>query len=48
MNAFEAAARDSRADTLQRELLDLFNAQNQGGDRTAIPATFLKVTATKR
>jgi SAM-dependent methyltransferase len=48
MNAFEAAARDDRADALQRELLDLFNAQNQGGDSTAIPATFLKVTATKR
>lgn len=49
MNAFEAAAKDGRRDQLQAELEDLFAAQNKGGpDRTEIPATYLKVTATKR
>ena len=47
MNAFEAAARDGRSDWLQKELTDLFVAQNQGRERTEIPATFLKVTVTK-
>ena len=47
MNAFDAAARDGRADQLAEELEALFAAQNQGGESTEIPATFLKVTATK-
>jgi SAM-dependent methyltransferase len=46
MNAFEAAAKDGREAQLQAELTDLFNAQNKG-DRTAVPATFLKVTVRK-
>jgi len=44
MNAFEAASKEGRAASLQRELDALFNAQNQGGSRTDIPSTFLKVT----
>ena len=48
MNAFEAARANGREADLQRELTDLFKAQNQSGpDRTEIPATFLKVTVTK-
>ncbi len=47
MNAFEAAARDGRASQLQDELTQLFESQNRGGDRTEIPATYLKVTAAK-
>ena len=49
MNAFEAAAKDGRDGALEAELRALFEAQNQSGPgRTEIPATFLKVTATKR
>jgi ubiquinone/menaquinone biosynthesis C-methylase UbiE len=46
MNAFEAAAKNGRADELQKELNALFEAQNRSGraDRTSIPATFLRVT----
>jgi SAM-dependent methyltransferase len=47
MNAFEAAAKDGRAEQLAQELETLFAAQNRGGDRTEIPATFLKVTVTR-
>lgn len=47
MNAFEAAEKNGRAEQLAEELKTLFVAQNKGGDRTEIPATFLKVTATK-
>ena len=47
MNAFEAAARDGRSADLERELKALFVAQNRGGNRTEIPATFLKVTVKK-
>ena len=47
MNAFEAASRDGRADQLERELTELFNARNKGGERTEIPATYLKVTVIK-
>ncbi|GAA3891051.1 class I SAM-dependent methyltransferase [Sphingomonas limnosediminicola] len=47
MNAFEAAARAGRVDQLERELADLFNRHNHGGSDTDIPATFLKVAATK-
>lgn len=46
MNAFEAAARNGRADSLQRELDALFASQNRSGspDRTLIPATYLRVS----
>jgi SAM-dependent methyltransferase len=46
MNAFEAAAGNGRAEELQKELEDLFRAQNKSSnpDRTSIPATFLRVT----
>jgi len=47
MNAFEAAAKDGREDQLATELRELFNAQNKGGERTEVPATFLKVTVRK-
>ena len=47
MNAFEAAEKAGRADQLQAELTALFEAQNVGQGSTEIPATFLKVTATK-
>jgi SAM-dependent methyltransferase len=48
MNAFDAAAKDGRADALQRELVELFRAQNRSGSasRTVIPATYLRVVAT--
>jgi len=47
MNAFEAAEKSGRAADLQKELEELFNAQNKSRDpnRTSIPATFLRVTA---
>ena len=46
MNAFEAAAKNGRAEELERELVKLFNSQNQSPDpaRTVIPATYLRVT----
>lgn len=47
MNAVEAADKGGRSADLQRELRDLFEAQNQGGDATDVPATFLKVTVRK-
>ncbi|HEX8448419.1 MAG TPA: class I SAM-dependent methyltransferase [Allosphingosinicella sp.] len=48
MNAFESAAKDGREDSLEAELADLFEAQNQAGpDRTEIPATYLKVIVTR-
>ena len=48
MNAFAAATQAGKADDLHKELLALFNNQNQAGpDRTTIPATFLKVVVTK-
>ena len=47
MNAFEAASKDGRSADLEKELKALFIAQNQGGESTEIPATFLKVTVTK-
>jgi SAM-dependent methyltransferase len=48
MNAFEAAEQIGRQDDLFTELNHLFNAQNSSPDpaRTAIPATFLRVTIT--
>ena len=47
MNAFEAAAASGREDQLAEELTALFAAQNRGGHRTEIPATYLKVTVHK-
>lgn len=45
MNAFEAAARNGKADQLQAELEELFNVQNTSDDpgKTLIPATYLQV-----
>ncbi|MCB0327240.1 MAG: methyltransferase domain-containing protein [Bdellovibrionales bacterium] len=47
MNAFEAAEEKGKADQLYKELVDLFESQNQSKDpkKTLIPATFLRVTA---
>jgi hypothetical protein len=46
MNAFEAAAKNGRADDLQAELEDLFNRQNKSPskDTTSIPAAYLRVS----
>jgi len=46
MNAFEAADKSGRVADLQRQLEDLFKAQNRSSskDMTSIPATFLRVT----
>lgn len=46
MNAFEAAEKNGKSNDLQNELVDLFNSQNQSGNKntTSIPATFLLVT----
>jgi ubiquinone/menaquinone biosynthesis C-methylase UbiE len=50
MNAFEAAEKNGKADALRQELEGLFEAQNKSGrgDRTSIPATFLRVTVNRR
>jgi ubiquinone/menaquinone biosynthesis C-methylase UbiE len=47
MNAFDAADKKGRAADLQKELEDLFAAENKSSDpnRTSIPATFLCVNA---
>jgi hypothetical protein len=49
MNAFEAAGKDGRADSLQADLEELFNAHNTAlrKDTTSIPATFLRVTVSR-
>jgi SAM-dependent methyltransferase len=46
MNAFDAAEANGRAEDLRRELVALFNEQNQSANdgTTSIPATFLRVT----
>jgi hypothetical protein len=46
MNAFEAAQKSGRAESLHEELKTLFDAQNQSPSRdaTVIPATFLRAT----
>lgn len=45
MNAYEAAAKNGKAEQLHAELDALFNAQNQSRTgATSIPATFLRVT----
>jgi hypothetical protein len=48
MNAFEAAEKAGRQETLAKELNHLFETQNRSGKRdvTSIPATFLRVTVT--
>jgi ubiquinone/menaquinone biosynthesis C-methylase UbiE len=45
MNAFDAAEKAGRAEQLEKELVELFQAQNlsQSPGRTSIPATFLRV-----
>ena len=45
MNAFEAASKAGNAESLEAELMGIFEANNRGGlNSTNIPATFLKVT----
>lgn len=46
MNAFGAAEKNGRVAELQKQLEDLFKAQNKSSskDMTSIPATFLRVT----
>jgi SAM-dependent methyltransferase len=44
MNAFEAAEKNGRTGDLQKDLEDLFNSQNKSGNKTSIPATFLRVS----
>jgi SAM-dependent methyltransferase len=47
MNAFDAAEKNGRGADLQRELEELFTAQNLSADGTTIPATFLRVTVNR-
>jgi SAM-dependent methyltransferase len=49
MNAFEAAEKSGRVADLQRQLEDLFKAQNKSSrkDTNSIPATFLLVTVAR-
>ena len=49
MNAFEAAGKDGRADSLQAELEELFKSHNTAArkDATSIPATFLRVMVSR-
>ena len=45
MNAFEAAQASGKEADLQRQLLEMAEAQNKGTKgNTSIPATFLRVT----
>jgi hypothetical protein len=48
MNAFEAAEKNGRAETLREELNALFTSKNvhPNARSTSIPATFLRVTVT--
>jgi ubiquinone/menaquinone biosynthesis C-methylase UbiE len=48
MNAFEAAEKAGRAESLEKELNELFERENRSGKRdvTSIPATFLRITVT--
>ncbi len=50
MNAFAAAEQNGKAGELYAELATLFEAQNKSGrtDVTSIPATYLRVTVTRR
>jgi SAM-dependent methyltransferase len=49
MNAYDAAAKNGKADALHAGLVELFERQNQSGrsDLTVIPATFLRVTVSR-
>jgi SAM-dependent methyltransferase len=49
MNAFQAADANGRTEELARELIALFNAQNDSPNRntTSIPATYLRVTVAR-
>jgi ubiquinone/menaquinone biosynthesis C-methylase UbiE len=49
MNAFDAADKAGKKDSLQKELEDLFASQNTTGraDTTSIPAAFLRVTVAR-
>jgi hypothetical protein len=49
MNAFEAAQKNNRADSLRKELEDLFASHNKSArkDATLVAATFLRVTVAK-
>ena len=49
MNAFDAAEKNGRSEDLKTELDDLFMSQNKSpvADATLIPATYLRVTATR-
>jgi ubiquinone/menaquinone biosynthesis C-methylase UbiE len=49
MNAFDAARKDGRHESLEKELNELFARENKSGspDRTSIPAAFLRVTVTR-
>jgi SAM-dependent methyltransferase len=49
MNAFDAAAKDVKADQLQKELEDLFKSHNTSTrpDHTIVAATFMRVTVIK-
>ena len=49
MNAFEAAGKGGRTADLQKQLEELFRAQNKSTrkDMTSIPATFLRVTVAR-
>ena len=50
MNAFDAAGKNGKAADLQRELEELFTAQNKSTrqDLTTIPATYLRVTVNRK
>jgi ubiquinone/menaquinone biosynthesis C-methylase UbiE len=49
MNAFEAAEKAGRKESLENELNELFARENRSGttDRTSIPAAFLRVTVAR-
>jgi len=49
MNAFEAAEKNGRADSLRRELENLFERENKSSrkDATSIPAAYLRVTVVR-
>jgi hypothetical protein len=47
MNAFDAAQKNGRGAELRGELEELFTSQNTSAEGTTIPATFLRVTATR-
>lgn len=49
MNAFEAAAKEGKAEQLETELTQLFEQHNRAdADRTEIPATYLKAVIAKK